>query len=83
MNIKKKKTVYELNEVMDYFKNELKCADCEMNFGGLCAGKYYGKALTEDDCEEPLCDGYDISLNTYMELEAEMHKELKNGREFN
>lgn len=66
---------YEVYEIQEMFKDELKCCDCEMNFGGLCAGVFYGKTLSDEDMNKKMCEGYDISLDKYIELCDRANKE--------
>ena len=73
------KKVYEVNEVMDFYKEQLKCSDCEFCFtdegGYVCAGNHYGKKLSENDKNNAICDGVAISLDTYIELGEKLYKD--------
>lgn len=67
------KKVYEVSEVVDFYKNHLKCSDCEFCFpddteGYVCAGNHYGIKISENDKNNAICDGVNISLDTYIEL---------------
>lgn len=72
------KKIYEVSEVMEHYKGQIKCADCEMcmadDKGIVCAGEYYGKQLSPEDLKHEICEGYDVSLPKYIELEEKMHK---------
>ncbi len=80
--------LYDVDDVQKHFRKYLRCMDCEFCFvnekGFMCADRYYGKQLTEDEVKNnPICEGEDISLQAYIELEKEMHEEEKNDRKFN
>ncbi len=66
----------EISIVMERFRPQLKCYDCEFCFGDICAGEYYGKHLTDEDLEKPMCEGPDISLSTYSQLCEVIENEL-------
>lgn len=75
------KKVYEVNEVVVFYKKQLKCSDCEFCFpddakGYVCEGNHYGKKLSENDKNNAICDGADISLDTYIDLEEKLHKDM-------
>ena len=42
----------------------MKCKTCEFNFDNICAGKNYGKKVTENDS----CDEWSASYDYYVEL---------------
>jgi hypothetical protein len=80
--------IYDFADVQKKYQKYLKCGDCEFCFadqdGYVCADKYYGKHMTEEEVQNnPICEGEDISVSSYMELEEEMHEDKKNGRKFN
>ena len=76
--------IHDVDEVQKKFQKYLKCQDCEFCFpdpenpgGCVCADQYYGKKLTDEDLNKPICDGEDISLGAYIELDKELEEKEK------
>lgn len=45
------------------------CSNCEMNMGGICAGAFYGKEITEKIFQNSSnCPEWEMDINSYISL---------------